>query len=1629
MQLVNMCSYSETFPNIPVNVTSREKYLSLIEQQFNDHKIICVDGQKGVGVSTLLAMFSLRHSDDCVSFFANGQGFTNCNPNIFEESVRKQLSCYTRKEVGAIELSSDALIFKALRTSRSRKGYLYFVLDGMDSIPIESIDGFRAFLNKWVNNENVRLLFSGKKEDIAKILPDEKDIFQTNQLFSFDSTEVRELVKEEVGEINLGLLEEFYKLTDGVASKVHFLIDKIKLHGIDCIDDLYSNNVTDLFEYEWSTLQEKNSSKLPLFLALLSFADFPLAIDNVRDLLELCENDVNELLSHCDSIIKIDNGVFYFKYPDFKNYICSQLKHLKGEVELLLIGMYEKLDTKDAFNYLPALYKSANKKEKLVRYLTSENVQQHIVTERSQAALNEQCEYGFTACTDVEAQAGDYFRFAVNRSASREIEKNELSDSEIEALISIGEEQQAYELAQNVFFKEEKLKSLLLIARYAKHMPDSLSKEILSQIKILVKDIRFELIPDKAIELAKLMLPVDFVEALTIIDSVSKYQKDKAQMDKLYTALSLAYNTEGEEKDNSAKADILRTKIEDTGLRHMAKSMKSIMADCSVDQLLEELDKLPTATSKLYFLQFWIPEHEGKEGIGKVVRYANMLVIQTANVNVPKVSLINKFCKPLPKLTSQEIIENVDMIDSVTDSIKFPTVDYVDLQLTIIQAMFTYDEKSAGDRLLALYIEIEDFEDKTLTIKCKSKLLSRYDSIGPKQVLESYLQTPLRIQKELVDEIKTQFKETAYHLRLVEYALKELVCDYRSFLDDVIPYINTEERQSRAYLLSLNEYLFRTDVSKIDWGFVDKLYYKVTYNPSDLDKLTVRIVRKLVSSEVDSNMILQYLKSNFNKIERIESSDSKCYALSNVHVWTKKHFATNAFCTKVKDYLDVSWKSIKVPLLKVEIGFMIAKVLSDIPLKQEAHEYVTNATIERSRLSISTYSCMSTFQESLSHYIHSLGILIRAGLQNDDDFNHLETVLEQNDDDGDSMIAWARLALEFYASGNKDKFSEIVSHHVSKGIAEFPMFYRKYVFFNVSAALFLASSDYYFSKLDEFVDPSFANACLENIACYICTKYPYNGVSLGRGAESNKPLDNSDCQYLIELMRHSTNDSFIFDKVEIVASGIKNNESRISKEQRTFLYKELETVVEKNLPMPRGISHDGYKIACRATIKHYKNPSSYDWTKEREAIEKIDNTADRAFLYAHIAHCASKAETRVKFLEKAFDLTKKMTSSYDRISRYDMCLIESFTATNFQKARQFARDAMKSLLADKNGDFKDLQNLVDHVREHDEQAAEEMLDMIDKDPARVSYKNRLRANKTKNNKLLSAKNDLSKVAYLSNEEQMQFFEKQMEDLIKARYTVKDVSTTLSVLAKVYENPITDTSNAVTFFMENAYNKYISNKKNSSLLRSIHDSLFWNLRIVMAIAAGTQERIERINRIMSKTTSPDDMFIRKGETEKAHNLLKTWLSENPFSNLRICDPYFKTEDMILLKSFFDIIQNLNISILTHKQQYEDLEVFQRMWNSISSELTGEIKIVSVCFEEDQGKSPIHDRWWVLYDDETGERLGRRLTSINGLGKRISEISEMDESSIKSFNQLWTDFFYDKKKREGDNRLIYEEIQLK
>ena len=98
---------------------------------------------------------------------------------------------------------------------------------------------------------------------------------------------------------------------------------------------------------------------------------------------------------------------------------------------------------------------------------------------------------------------------------------------------------------------------------------------------------------------------------------------------------------------------------------------------------------------------------------------------------------------------------------------------------------------------------------------------------GNKKDIEDCLKPAFELQKEITKEIKELLNTTAYHLKIVEGPIRELVCDYRSFISDIIPLINTSERRSRAYRIAISEYLNRTDILDIDFGYFDNLYKNI----------------------------------------------------------------------------------------------------------------------------------------------------------------------------------------------------------------------------------------------------------------------------------------------------------------------------------------------------------------------------------------------------------------------------------------------------------------------------------------------------------------------------------------------------------------------------------------------------------------------------------------------------------------------------------------------------------------------------------------------------------------------------------------------------------------------------------
>ena len=118
---------------------------------------------------------------------------------------------------------------------------------------------------------------------------------------------------------------------------------------------------------------------------------------------------------------------------------------------------------------------------------------------------------------------------------------------------------------------------------------------------------------------------------------------------------------------------------------------------------------------------------------------------------------------------------------------------------------------------------------------------------------------------------------------------------------------------------------------------------------------------------------------------------------------------------------------------------------------------------------------------------------------------------------------------------------------------------------------------------------------------------------------------------------------------------------------------------------------------------------------------------------------------------------------------------------------------------------------------------------------------------------------------------------------------------------------------------------------------MHRAFRYNLKLVLSLAADTKERIDRVESLIRTSTFTDDGYIQVGEEEKAKAYILNWYQSFNYNTLTIIDPYFKPQDLAIIKQLCDINNDLEIRILTHRQKYQN-EDYTTSWRSISSGVT-------------------------------------------------------------------------------------------
>lgn len=483
----------------------------------------------------------------------------------------------------------------------------------------------------------------------------------------------------------------------------------------------------------------------------------------------------------------------------------------------------------------------------------------------------------------------------------------------------------------------------------------------------------------------------------------------------------------------------------------------------------------------------------------------------------------------------------------------------------------------------------------------------------------------------------------------------------------------------------------------------------------------------------------------------------------------------------------------------------------------------------------------------------------------------------------------------------------------------------------------------------------------------------------------------------------------------------------MSTQQKNAVRETTAAIVEKKYPAPGGISHDGYKIACQAILDFSErafNTAQKDLWHRR--LQKIDNKADRAFLYFYIAPFFAKHPDKEDFLRRGIEVTRDVNFAFDRVSRLDMAFTECAINNLGLLMPAVAEEAILCLKTD--GTEEQYEGLLDTIHQYRPELAESIMVKLDQDPARVYNKRKLQYHLESVKRIANAGKDITTVGNLNSEEQRKFFEERLKNLQNGKGKILSVEDAFTLtIGYLYNSTLTDAMPAIHYLLETISQRQQMSKNCKDLLLSLHQVIRYNLRVVLSLATDTKERMEQVNSMFGSAPATPEGFIGLGEYQKGIEYLLNWYQKCSYGELTIIDPHFRPTDLSVIKQFTDENNDLSIRILAHKGDF-CADDFKSEWRKVSAGVKTPIQVMLVKYVGKSYGGPIHDRYWICVDDENDKRAGISLNSISGLGQRESSILPIDDGIAIHALYSYTRYAGRKIKRDDNMELEYEDFVL-
>ncbi len=1615
--VIDLPTLSANLPPAPAPELARENVVNSLGSLLNEGVYVAaVEGPEGVGKTTVLAQFVRRHANNAVSVFVSSANRLSFDADLIRMDVANQVYFAVTGEVLQREKYEPALLKSNYsdmqRMAKRKKSLVYFVVDGL-----EEMDGnLRDILLQQLTDilpigvPQFRFLLTGDAALYSSLFGPKLPIK------SFPLTEISlEESKVLFSSHNLTSdhSRELYSLCGGMPGRLSSVLRAAQA-GLSIpafLQDPPRHN-PEFFQIEWNQVRA-DDDVLRRILALLVHDARPRTVPDVAEILSIPIEAVQREVAKVTFLaVDTSNGQIRVANAALRRFIGEQLADRKAGVQRALIkALLQSPNSDDAVLHLPEYLEDAAQFQDVVTLLTPAHILQVLERSRTLSRVEDVVHRGFRSAERL-GRDPDLLRFGIQYSVIAELAASNVWESEVGALASLGRDAEALALANNAVLKEDRLQLLAALAHGTWLRGQTVSSELLDQIRLLIDNLDSRAVGRRAQRIASQLTCVSPDLATALLRKTKSGASADNDLDRAFAHLTVtAIYDQKDERRRSEALDNVAVSQQDPQAKAILQGVRVLSSRMTAGDVCARVDLIEDPDAKIKVLRYWCVLNGSRADADLVAQHALTTALRTTSTTLDA-SLLADVSVALAGADHPERRRNlIDALDGVRGTAERlgPSVDYVRLQLSIASAECQLNLGMAEGRLM----ELIDYVARISDLPSKGEAYAHFLAALKVLVSHGSLASGDSLEKQCANELETVVLQlalsTADHYRALSGIITALATGY---LDKALEYtriVNTELRRD-TILVDVAEALVRrpaTDVSTSELYMVLNEIQRTVYR----DRATQIIMERFADEGEIPDALIHALLPLISSLPTLGDSISACRSM----VWAvnilQRHSTDkqNSICEDIRAQIHRRWSQIDIGWQRIDSGFLIAKDLA-ITFPEDACKILTETEALKDDWSIAAHRPAAAYVGCVALVIRAFCGLLPRKLETDVDIKALSALIDILPAYGERAVLWADLCMRCSLAGRSDLAERLAKEFLIpalKHVPEADSAYRVRVVIQTAPALYRIQPVTCLATLDTLEADDRDSALRGIVRFLLYARVPLDPIEAPDGPDSEVTWEV--LRAVTDLLERMETDWMIYATAKDVADVLESSKNKysINVPQREDIASRIEGVAQRKLPIKRQIVHRGYQIITAAQALRTRKGKPAEWTGLIDEARNLENIADRSLVMQIVALCLPPGmlAQSTRLLGEARAAIESIPSDLDRFDHY-LGLAEDLRRVDSGQCRELLNVAA-AVLAGSSGDIRKHQRrLVDLAYRIDQTLARNLIDRFDDDEAKRAAQAQMRLLDVRKN--LGSDEDATKALNQIRSRDLSTLGWSLARALNAgRFQSFHPSDIRPYLEAVALLPLRESYSTILWYIENAVTRFARTDQAAIFLRPMLDATIVGAELAGQVAGKGLVRLRALKNQSTHLSVARGLLVSPGTREEAIRVLSVWFERQLGRFVKICDPYFGPDDLHWLQIIRAAKPGCRISIMTAKKNQptpapgEELaDVYSNGWRQRYDQTPPDAELTIIGGERTKD-TPIHDRWIVT--EGAGLRLG---TSLNSLGiSKDSEISEMSpEDAAQKLSEI-------------------------